>query len=149
MVQRFREREAYGMKFAQTDQQIKTYLKQGDNCCEAILKTADKFWQLGLRKETLWTARFFKEGMHSGCACGALVGIVMVSGILEQTKANPFGSDLPSHLHSKFIMENGSSCCRVLRNNQGLRERINNKGCCAITEKAMRILIEAWEDNRE
>ncbi len=137
------------MTLTQIDQQIKTYLKQGDNCCEAILKTADKYWELVLSEETFWTARFFKEGMQSGCACGALVGIVIVSGILDKTKSNSFGEDLPNHLHNKFIVENGSSCCRQLRKKQGLRERLNKKGCCVITQKSMRILIEAWEDSRE
>ena len=127
------------------EQEIMQYIKQGDNCCEAILKTADNLWELNLNEQVHYAAKFFKSGMQSGSTCGALVGIMMASGILAQTKNITLSGDFPKQLFKRFVEENGSSCCRVLRKDQGLRERMTNKGCCNITQKAMKVLIEAWE----
>lgn len=131
----------------QTDQMINRYMKQGYNCCESVLLTADNLWNFGLTKQTLTTAKFFGEGMHSGCSCGALVGVVMAAGILFEGEEDAAGAKLPNILHSRFVAENGSSCCTVLRKNQGLGERINNKGCCRITQKAFRILVHTRDDH--
>ena len=77
-------------------------MKDGSNCCEAVLAAANSVWNLNFDEDTMAAASFFGKGMGSGCTCGALVGMVMVSGILERRVGHPLGRDMPKRLHEVF-----------------------------------------------
>lgn len=118
----------------------------GYNCCEAMLLAADEIWGLQLSGETLASASLFAEGMNSGCSCGALVGLIMVSGILSKKHAHPRGRDLPSYLHDTFKEQFGSTCCRVILKKRTPLERIGKRGCKELTGATARLMVEVWDD---
>lgn len=121
-------------------------MKKGSNCCEAVLMAANSVWNLNLDGDMLASAAFFEEGMGSGCTCGALIGIVMASGILHHKRSHPLGRNLPKRLHDRFKEEFGSTCCRVIQSNRPLLEKIRSKAACIdLTSRAAVMLVEEWE----
>ncbi|WP_425802978.1 C-GCAxxG-C-C family protein [Desulfitobacterium sp. Sab5] len=120
-------------------------MRRGMNCCESVLTAANEVWNLNMSQDIFSAAKLFKEGMGNGCTCGALVGIVMASGVIQERyklKENP---DLAKRLHSSFKQAYKSSCCAVLRKNQSFLDRISKKGCIYMTEGAIGILVKEWE----
>jgi C_GCAxxG_C_C family probable redox protein len=122
----------------------KEAMGKGHNCCEAVLMAANEVWSLKLSPDTLAAGVFFKEGMGSGCSCGALVGLVMISGILSRKYPHPLGKELAPYLYRRFKEQFGSSCCRVLCSNRPLRERIGKKGCKILTGNTATLMVEVW-----
>ncbi|TGE34591.1 C-GCAxxG-C-C family protein [Desulfosporosinus sp. Sb-LF] len=123
----------------------KDAMQRGLNCCESVLTAANEVWKLNLSKDMFFAASLFKEGMGSGCTCGALVGIVMASGIIRERYGLKEDQDLAKRLHSGFKQEYKSSCCAVLRKKQSFLARISQKGCIHITEGAVAILVKEWD----
>lgn len=122
------------------------FMGQGDNCCEAVVRAANKVWDLELAPEAIAVTSLFKEGMDSGCTCGALVGMVMISGILKNRYGHPLKDKLAADLTSRFRAEFGSTCCRVICKRRPLWEKIGRKGCIVLTAKTAGILEEVWAD---
>jgi len=121
-------------------------MKKGGNCCEAVLAAANAVWGLNLDEDVLASAVFFEEGMNSGCTCGALVGMIMVSGILHKKRSHPLGEMLPKRLHDRFKEEFGSTCCRVILNRRPILQKMRSKAACiALTSRAAAMLAEEWE----
>jgi C_GCAxxG_C_C family probable redox protein len=119
-------------------------MSRGHNCCEAILIAADRIWNLNLSFDTLAAGKLFKNGMGSGCTCGALVGLLMVSGILSQRYPHPQGKRLSSYLVTRFKEQFGSPCCREIRRQRTLSERIGNRGCKQLTGSTAALMVEVW-----
>ena len=117
-------------------------MKSGLNCCESILMVVNELWNLDLDQDLFSAATLFKEGMGSGCTCGALVGMVMASGVLRTKLGLPKDLRFANRLHSRFKQEFKSSCCSVLRKNQSILDRLGNRGCIRITAGAAAILAE-------
>ena len=91
-------------------------------CSEAILHTFNEALGNPLPQEAVRLASGFPVGMGAvgtgGCTCGALVGGVMVLGLVYG-RSNP-GDEAPlvlekaRELHDWFKSEKRSTCCRVL-----------------------------------
>jgi C_GCAxxG_C_C family probable redox protein len=122
-------------------------MRKGSNCCEAVLIAANTIWDLNLRQDTLAAGSLFKEGMGSGCTCGALVGMVMASGIYQARLGLSKNEKFAAKLHKRFKQEFKSSCCAVLCKNHSLSERFGNKGCIRMTSRAATLLVEEWEND--
>lgn len=121
-------------------------MKRGGNCCEAVLAAADAVWGLNLDQDVSASAVFFEEGMNSGCTCGALVGMIMASGILHKKGSHPLGRNLPKRLHDRFKEEFGSTCCRVIQSRRPLLQKMKGQAACiALTSRAAAMLAEEWE----
>jgi len=122
-------------------------MEQGANCCQAILTAANQVWNLNLPPEIIESAVYFREGMSSGCTCGALVGLVLASGMICTQRNIPADYELPKRLHLRFKTEFRSSCCAVIRKKQSFLQRVANKGCIDLTARSAAILVEEWEDH--
>lgn len=122
------------------------FMKQGGNCCEAVVRAANKVWGLELAPEAIAATSLFKSGMGSGYTCGALVGMVMISGILKDRWGHPLNNKLAAELTSRFRAEFGSTCCREICKNRPFKEKIGRKGCINLTAKTAGILEELWTD---
>lgn len=119
-------------------------MEGGSNCCEAVLTAANVVWDLNLSPDIFAAASLFKEGIGSGCTCGALVGMVMASGVLQKKLDLPKNEKLAAKLTKSFKQEFKSSCCVVLRKNLTFRDKLGNKGCINLTSKAAAIMVEEW-----
>lgn len=115
------------------------YFTKGLNCCESMIRTMLDLSGLDLPDQVVNMGRHFRWGMGAGCACGALVGGVMMLGILKPEEA-----DLGQELHQKFINEYGSACCRTIRKKQGILNRVTNDKCREITARTAEIVTEIW-----
>lgn len=124
----------------------KTAMGRGHNCCEAVLLAAGEVWDLQLPAETLAAASLFAEGMGGGCCCGALVGLIMVSGILSKQYTHPRGAGLAPYLHDTFKERFGSTCCRVICSKRTPLERIGKRGCKALTGATAQLMVEVWDE---
>lgn len=120
-------------------------MRRGMNCCESVLTAANEVWKLNMSQDIFSAAKLFKEGMGNGCTCGALIGIVMASGVIQERYKLKEDPDLAKRLHSSFKQAYKSSCCAVLRKNQSFLDRISKKGCIYMTEGAIGILVKEWE----
>jgi len=129
----------------QASQIAREEMKSGHNCCQAVLLAASQVWAIPLGEETLAAASQFSGGMGSGCACGALVGMMMAAGIMNNYHPHPAGKQLPQQLHDQFKQVHGSTCCRVIRKKHSVIEKIGNKACMDLTSRTTRILVSAWE----
>lgn len=119
-------------------------MRAGFNCCQAVLLACGEVYELTLPPELLSAAKLFGGGMRSGCVCGALTGLVMAAGLLQEKQPHKLADDLAAHLHRRFQEEFDTACCRELRKNMPLWKRTGNKGCRELTGKAARILCELW-----
>jgi C_GCAxxG_C_C family probable redox protein len=120
-------------------------MEKGYNCCESILMAANSTLELNLSQDTLDSALYFREGMGSGCTCGALVGMVMASSIIRAKFKQPVDQELPKRLHRNFQHEFKSTCCRAIKKSRPIWLRIGNKGCIELTSKSAAMLVEEWE----
>jgi len=120
-------------------------MKRGHNCCQSILLAASRVWNIPVGADIMAAASLFGEGMGSGCTCGALAGMVMASGIMEQYYTHPLGRKLSQKLHDEFKREFGATCCRAIKRKRGPLENIGNRACMELTGKAAQILLQEWE----
>lgn len=121
-------------------------MEHDHNCCEAVLMAAQAALHLPFAEDTMAAASMFGKGMGSGCSCGALVGMVMASGILNQRMAHPRADELPQLINQKFKQAFGSTCCRVIRKNRPVWQRIGWQECIQLTTRAAEMLLEEWEN---
>lgn len=61
---------------------VADYYKNGYNCCEAVIMAADKKYKLGVSKDVLYSANLINNGMGVGSLCSAIIGGVMVIGLV-------------------------------------------------------------------
>ncbi len=114
--------------------------RQGFNCCESILKASSEVFKLGLPDDIFLMGRFFRQGIGSGCICGALAGGIMVLGYMSGgTKSS---EKLAKNFRSKFIGHFGSTCCRVIRKKQSITDRFRNIECRKITKVSAGLIQE-------
>lgn len=124
------------------------YFKNGFSCSESIIKAAS---EEGLCDSSLISvATAFSGGMSSGCLCGAVAAVQILSG-LHYGKDNSFGNDVKARENAAFIIEefkkrNMVTCCRVLSG--GLsgaekKERCSKyvADCCEILENLMKARV--------
>jgi len=92
------------------------YFKNGYSCSESIIQAAA---DEGLcEKSLLAVATAFSGGMSSGCICGAVAAVQMISGIYFG-RENAFGNEILAREKAAFIVDefkkkNKVTCCRVL-----------------------------------
>ena len=122
----------------------KEAMESGNNCCEAILFAFSNVWGIPLADDTIAAATLFEEGMQDGCICGALVGMVMASGILSKRYRHPLGKQLPKHLVMRFKKEFGSTCCQNIKNKQPVWQRVGKRACIGLAARAAEIMVEEW-----
>jgi C_GCAxxG_C_C family probable redox protein len=118
------------------------YFAEGNNCCQSVLLVANDLWHLEISRDVIDAAYFLREGMASGCSCGALVGMEMVLGLLQKKGEVSIKKEKAKELHDAFVKTFGSSCCRALKKKQGLIERTTKQGCRKITAETAGILYE-------
>ena len=124
------------------------YFNNGYSCSESIIKAAS---EAGLCDSSLISiATSFSGGMSSGCLCGAVAAVQMISG-LHFGKDNSFGNEVSARQKAAFIVEefkkrNKVTCCRVLSG--GLsgaekKERCSKyvADCCEILEEALKVKV--------
>lgn len=134
------------MPITRADEIAMAAMNEGYNCCEAVLLTAEEIWKLQLPEEILAAGSLFAEGMGSGCCCGALVGLMMVSGILSKTYLHPRGKALAVYLHDAFKERFGSTCCRVICSKRTPLGRIGKRACKELTGDTAQLMVEVWDD---
>lgn len=117
------------------------YFLEGNNCCESIIRTMMDLTGTELPASAVHLGRYFRRGMGAGCVCGALVGGVMMLGLLKPNSE----ADLGQELHEKFVTEYGSACCRNIRRKQGLLNRVTNEKCRQITARTAEMVMEKWQ----
>lgn len=124
------------------------YFNNGYSCSESIVKAAS---EAGLCDSSLIAiATSFSGGMSSGCLCGAVAAVQMLSG-LHFGKGNSFGNEICAREKAAYIVEefkkrNKVTCCRVLSG--GLsgaekKERCSKyvADCCDILEEIMKAKV--------
>lgn len=124
------------------------YFAGGYNCCQSVLLAANDVWSLDISRDLIAAAHFFRNGMASGCSCGALVGMEMTLGVIQERKGVVIKPRAAKQLHDVFVNSMGSSCCRVLRKKQGLIARTTHQGCKDITAEAAGMIYELLQDSR-
>jgi C_GCAxxG_C_C family probable redox protein len=122
----------------------KSKMNSGYNCCEAVLMACNEYYHLGLPPEVFAVGKFFGGGFKSGCVCGALTGLVMAAGTLQEKYPHPLGKDLAQNLHERFLKKFGSTCCRDIRAKMTSMEKIGNKSCKELTGATAEILCDLW-----
>lgn len=124
----------------------KAKMLDGYNCCQAVLITCDVCFDLALPAELVTAGRLFGNGTQSGCVCGALTGLIMAAGILDEKYPHPLGGKLGAHVHRRFCEKFGSACCREIRSGMSFLAKMGHKGCRELTGEATEILCELWGD---
>jgi hypothetical protein len=116
------------------------------NCCQAVLMAAGNTWGFDVGGDLAASTSLFAKGMGSGCACGALVGMVMAAGVLQARRGpHTRGDSLERVLHDRFREEFGATCCRAIRARRSGLDRLGNRSCVALTGRAAGILFDVWE----
>lgn len=121
-------------------------MKKGYNCCQSVIIAAGQTLDIPIAEEVIDAAALFSVGMDRGCTCGALVGMMMSSGLLQKQAEHPMGAKLSGKLHDDFKTEFGSTCCRVIRKKRGALQNIGNRACINLTSQAAAMLVKEWED---
>jgi len=139
-----RKEQAYmeNINYDLADKQAQQFMKEGKNCCQAVLMTAGDVWDIQLPPGFVEAAGYMGAGMQSGCVCGALSGLIMAAGLFRQKNQLPEKSKPGQELHDLFCKEFGASCCRVLRNKRGIMDKIGGHFCRELTGRATVLLLE-------
>jgi len=124
---------------------VQEQMKNGKNCCQAVIIAASQIYQIPIQPDTMAAASMFGAGMGSGCSCGALTGMIMASGVFEQYASHPLGNRLSQELHDEFKKEFGATCCRVIKARRSSLANIGNRACIELTGQAADLLIAEWE----
>lgn len=106
------------------------YFKNGCSCSESIVKLAI---EKGLcPKEFFPVATAFSGGMSSGCVCGTVAAVQMISGFNnpEMARANA------KYIVEEFKKRNKVTCCRVL--SAGFEGMAKKEHCS-------KYVTDAWE----
>lgn len=122
---------------------VQEAMQNGKNCCQAVLMASGEAFNLPMGEDIQAAASLFGYGIGSGCTCGALVGMVMVSGIFQQYQAHPLGKKLSVKLHDDFKKQFGSTCCRVIKKQR--HNLIGSRACIELTAQATDMLVKEWE----
>ncbi|HEX3032333.1 MAG TPA: C-GCAxxG-C-C family protein [Bacillota bacterium] len=123
------------------------YFKDGYNCAEATLKTANELLNLGLAPEMEKMATTFGGGMgQAGCICGALVGGNMALGLIKG-RTSTAQDRMPAYeaareLHNRFKEKFGSTCCRVLNPGGDYDSIEHKKRCLKYTGNTAGLVLE-------
>ena len=115
--------------------------KEGLNCAETILRTANKDLGLGLDKNALLLAAGFGGGMGVGNVCGALTGCIMVLGRLyvkERAHESTRVKDVEQKLIAAFEKEFGTLLCTPIKDKYADPEY----RCKSVVLKAAELLEE-------
>lgn len=133
------------MSSSERSQIAEEEMRAGHNCCQSVLLAARRIWDITVDDNMIAAAAYFREGMGSGCTCGALVGMIMAAGILNRYYPHPDAAKISQHLHDQFKNEFGSTCCRVIKKRRPVLQRIGKKACIELTGKTVGMLCAAWE----
>ncbi|HEX3030870.1 MAG TPA: C-GCAxxG-C-C family (seleno)protein [Bacillota bacterium] len=120
--------------------QAEQLFRQGYNCCESIIKASNAVFNLGLPDNIYLLGRFFRQGLGSGCICGALAGGTMILGYMSGESKD--AKQVAERFRSQFIQHFGSTCCREIRKQQSITERYRKTGCRRITQVAASLVQE-------
>ncbi|MGI6648829.1 MAG: C-GCAxxG-C-C family protein [Bacillota bacterium] len=120
-------------------------MKCGHNCCQSVIIAASQVLAVPVGEDILAAASLFGGGMGSGCTCGALAGMIMVSGVLERHSSHPLGPKLSGLLHDIFKQQFGATCCRVIKKKRHVLQNIGNRACIELTGQAVEMLVREWE----
>lgn len=129
----------------QAAQLARQHMKNGHNCCQSVILAAGQVLAIPVSEELIDSAALFAKGMGSGCTCGALIGMTMMSGVLQKHAAHPPDSNLSRKLHDDFKDQFGSTCCRVICKRRSALQNIGNRGCIELTSQAAAMLVREWE----
>lgn len=124
-------------------------MKDGNNCCQAVVVAACQVWDMQIPEGILDAASLFGGGMHSGCSCGALIGMIIASGLKARSLPDVNGEQIAGQVHERFKKAFGSTCCRAIKKKRSPLEKIGNRACIELTGKAAAILVQLWEEHGE
>lgn len=129
-------------------QRASRYFSAGHNCCQSILLAAGEIWSLEIHPDVILAGEYFRQGLASGCTCGALAGGEMALAIYRQRRSLPADDQPAKQLYEQFVALFGSSCCRVLRQRQNILSKVNNQGCKKITAESAALLYRLIADSQ-
>jgi C_GCAxxG_C_C family probable redox protein len=119
-------------------------MKERDNCATAVLLGVADAFGVGIPEPLVDSSGFLREGMFSGCCCGALSGAMMASGVLNGIRPHPLGAQLPKALHDAFRERFGATCCRAIRARRTLLQRIGRNACRDLTAETAAMTADFW-----
>lgn len=123
------------------------YFRQGYNCAEAIFLTFNELLSLNMDRELVRLTSGLGGGLgHAGCACGALIGSVLVLGALKGRATTDLNERdviyaLSRKFHDRFEERFGATCCYAL-NTYPYDSREHLKNCLKITGNTGKLLMD-------
>ncbi len=120
-------------------------MKERDNCATAVLLGVADAFGVEIPEMLIASSEFLREGMYSGCCCGALNGAMMACGVLDRIHGHPLGTRLPVEVHDAFEKRFGATCCRDIRAKRTLLQRIGRNACRDLTAETAAMTAGFWE----
>lgn len=121
---------------------INSYLKEGYNCAETILRLANEEYKLGVGDGDIKLISGFGGGMGAGSLCGALTSSIAVLGkMFVETKDHDTEGfrEICGEFFEKFKRELGSTDCDKLK---ATYKKDDATKCLTILEKTALVLEE-------
>lgn len=125
-------------------EQAKQRMRDNENCACTVVEVVVEALGLPIPPELSAAASLFKEGVFSGCMCGALAGGIVISGYLHNLRPHPLGKNLGPHIHALFKEQFGASCCRSIKAKRPLHLRLSHKPCQELTARFVECMYELW-----
>ena len=120
-------------------------MKERDNCATAVLLGVAEAFGVDVPEMLVASSEFLREGMYSGCCCGALNGAILACGVLNGIHGHPLGTRLAADVHDAFKKRFGATCCRAIRAKRTLLQRIGRNACRDLTAETAAMTAEFWE----
>jgi C_GCAxxG_C_C family probable redox protein len=126
------------------------YFNNGLSCSEAILKSFNEAYALGLPEHCYRIASAFGSGMgESGCACGAVTSCTMVFGLIagrkEAYESNRLAYLAANALQQRFKSSHRAICCRILTKGVEWKSAEHNSLCDRYVHDAAKMTEEIIE----
>jgi len=137
------------MQSGQANKIARQEMKDGNNCCQSVIIAACQIWDIDIPEGLVDAAALFGAGMHSGCSCGALTGMIIASGLKARKRPDVKGEQIAGQVHDRFKTAFGATCCRAIKKKRNPLERIGNRACIDLTGQAAAILVKLWEEYGE
>jgi C_GCAxxG_C_C family probable redox protein len=120
-------------------------MKNGYNCCQAVIIAVAQVFEITISDEMWASASMFDHVPEGDCTCGALVGMAIISELLQNCAHHPVAPTLKEKLQDDFAEQFGSMTCRDIRRHRNILQRIGKRACIDLTAQTTAMLVKEWE----
>lgn len=122
----------------------KYYIDKGFNCAQAVLLSANEYYNLGLKNEDVKFVVAFGGGLGCGNLCGSLAGAMAVLGLIFDSKLPNFRKICASMVKQFKDDLSDTNCCEIIK-----KYKKQDTRCLQTVEICLDVLDSIIKENKD